>query len=252
MEDIWHTFPAQMGDDQAWITYNHGFAEVAEADKRGNCLRVRVTIKNPTEYGMPTNEEFPALSSLDESIDDAITAAGGVYVGRITVAGCRFFYYYAEGPEDKITGLVDMAATLATYEVQYLWEPDPENKRYWDELYPTLDDWRVIQDLGVLETLSESGDNKSRSRKVTHWAYFPTNQSSTSFKSWVFQQEYELIHSGPVEKEDGDDENQEYVVQFGHSGTMNLGDITHHTIGSDRKARELGGRYDGWETSVET
>ena len=97
MEDIWHTFPAQMGDDQAWITYNHGFAEVAEADKRGNCLRVRVTIKNPTEYGMPTNEEFPALSSLDESIDDAITAAGGVYVGRITVAGCRFFYYYAEG-----------------------------------------------------------------------------------------------------------------------------------------------------------
>ena len=68
----------------------------------------------------------------------------------------------------------------------------------------------------------------------------------------MFLQEYEFIHSGPVEKQDGEDEKEEFVVQYGHSGTMNLGDITHHTIGSDRKARELGGRYDGWETSVET
>lgn len=34
-------------------------------------------------------------------------------------------------------------------------------------------------------------------------------------------------------------------------GTMNFGDITSHIMKSDRKARELGGRYDGWGTSVE-
>ena len=82
MLDIWYTFPASMGDDQAWITYNHGYAEVAEADTRNNHLRIRVKFKNPTEYGMPTNEEFSDLSALDETLDNAIANLGGIYVGR--------------------------------------------------------------------------------------------------------------------------------------------------------------------------
>ena len=94
MLDIWYTFPASMGDDQAWITYNHGYAEVAKADTRNNHLRVRVGFHDPTEYGMPTNEEFPRLSALDESLENVIVKLGGVYVGRITVAGHRYFYYY--------------------------------------------------------------------------------------------------------------------------------------------------------------
>jgi len=32
---------------------------------------------------------------------------------------------------------------------------------------------------------------------------------------------------------------------------MELADIMGHTIAINRKARELGGNYDGWETSVE-
>jgi hypothetical protein len=32
---------------------------------------------------------------------------------------------------------------------------------------------------------------------------------------------------------------------------MALEDITHHTIGLNRKAKEMKGDYDGWETSVE-
>ncbi len=36
-----------------------------------------------------------------------------------------------------------------------------------------------------------------------------------------------------------------------HEGTMELEDITHHTIAINRKVRELGGDYDGWETTIE-
>jgi len=41
-------------------------------------------------------------------------------------------------------------------------------------------------------------------------------------------------------------------VRFSHVGTMVLEDITGRTIAIDRKARELDGDYDGWETSIET
>jgi hypothetical protein len=43
----------------------------------------------------------------------------------------------------------------------------------------------------------------------------------------------------------------EMRVCFTHVGTMSLEDITHHTIPINRRAGELKGKYDGWETSVE-
>ncbi len=245
MLDIWYTFPAAMGDDQAWITYNHGYAEVAKADTRNNHLRVRVGFNDPTEYGMPTNEEFPRLSALDESLENVIVKLGGVYVGRITVAGHRYFYYYLGAKEDQAKKEVDQVASSSNYKLQYLWKPDPEKKKYWDELYPTPDDWQVIQDLKVLDALEKGGDNKDKKREVQHWAYFSTKNNASKYKDWAIEQKYKIISWGST------DDKKEYMVQYSHIGTMNLRDITHHTISANRKARELNGRYDGWETSVE-
>ncbi len=245
MLDIWYTFPAAMGEDQAWITYNHGYAEIAEKDRREHHLRVRTAFKNPTDYGMPTNEEFPALSALDERLDGVVTDLGGVYVGRITVGGYRYFYFYVDVPKEKAVKGIDEVAKSSGYRLQYIYEHDPEKKYYWDELYPTDDDWQVIRDLKVLETLADEGDIRDRAREVTHWAYFDLESNAKHYAAWASTQNYTIVYSGKTE------DGEEYMVQFTHVGTMNLGDITHHTIGANRKARELSGRYDGWETSVE-
>lgn len=245
MEDIWYTFPASMGNDQAWISYNHGYAEVANTDPQSILFRVRVTIKNPTEYGMPTNEEFPALSALDEELDRRITNFKGIYVGRVTVAGQRYFYFYVSISETEANDIINTISYSSKYDLQYIYEPDPEKKYYWNELFPTEDDWQVIQDLKVLDTLSEEGDIKENSREVTHWAYFDQETKARQYANWASEQNYKVLYCGKSE------DNPDFLVQFVHTGTMNFNDITHHTIGLNRKARELDGRYDGWETSVE-
>lgn len=245
MEDIWYTFPAAMGDDQAWITYNHGYSKVAETDKRNNHLRVRVKIKNPNEYGLPTNEEFPFLKEVDEKLEEGIADIGGVYVGRITVAGYRFFYFYTDTNEIEAKKVVDTVAGSSGYSFEIKWEPDQEKKKYLDELYPTSDDWQVISDLKVLDALADDGDDHNKERNVDHWAYFPTSEDASKFKEWVVAEGYNLKSMELTE------DKKQYLVQYSHIGTMNLGDITHHTISSNRKARELNGDYDGWETSVE-
>ena len=234
-----------MGDDQAWITYNHGYADVAKADKRNNHLRVSVGFNSPNEYGLPTNEEFPQISALDESLENAIKKLGGVYVGRITVGGYRYFYYYIDNTEETAQNEVAKIAKSSNYKLQHLWEADPDKKKYWNELYPTDDDWQVIEDLKVLDALKEKGDKKDKKREVFHWAYFPTMDNATRFKDWAIEKNYKIIGFGKT------DDKNEYMVQYSHIGTMNLGDITHHTISANRKARELDGSYDGWETSVE-
>jgi len=245
MLDIWYTFPATMGEDQAWITYNHGYAEVSKVDKRNDHLRIRIKFKNPTEHGMPTNEEYPKLSALDEKLDKAIDNIGGVYVGRITVAGKRYFYYYLDTAEKKVKNIIDKIADSSSYKIQYQFESDIEKKKYWEELYPTFDDWQVIEDLKVLDSLAENGDKKEIKREVQHWAYFSSSEDASKYNAWVIKKFYKVIFYGQT------DDKKEYMVQYSHVGTMDLGDITQHTISANRKARELNGRYDGWETSVE-
>lgn len=245
MKDIWYTFPVAMGENQAWITYNHGYAEVAKEDNRNIHLRIQVDFNNPTEYGMPTNDEFPVLASLEESLDNAIIKQGGVYIGRITVGGQRYFYYYLDSKEEQVIKEIDRISKLTNYNLKYKWESDPGKKKYWDELYPTPDDWQVIKDLQVLDVLSSSGDIKSKKREVQHWAFFDIKENASKFKEWALEHKYRITNFGPT----GD--HSQYLVQYSHIGTMNLGDITNHTITSNRKARELSGKYDGWETSVE-
>ncbi|BCL72287.1 hypothetical protein TUMSATVNIG1_42550 [Vibrio nigripulchritudo] len=245
MLDIWHIFPAAMGENQAWISYNHGYSEIAEEDPRNNVVRVELQFKDPTDYGMPTNEEYLQLSKIDEKLEKKFAELGGVYVGRVTVDGHRFFYFYLNTDEKKAAKIISDVSAEFSYRLQHVYERDIEKSYYWEQLYPTVDDWQVIQDLKVLNSLSEHGDIKDKKREVMHWAYFPIDTECEKFSEWAKSESY-VVHSAceNVEK-------SEFRTKYSHVGTMNLGDITSHTIRSNRKARELGGRYDGWETSVE-
>jgi len=105
-------------------------------------------------------------------------------------------------------------------------------------------DWQVIRDLDVLDALKKQGDDPSVKREISHWAYFPDEPKAQAFASWARGASYKV---GKVERT-GD---QKVVVRFTHVGSMELADITHHSIEINRKAKEIGGDYDGWETSVE-
>lgn len=245
MLDAWYTFPAQMGDHRAFITYNHGYAEISKKDKRDFLLKVRVKIKNPTPAGMPTNEEFPVLSALDEKLDESLAEKGSVYVGRITVDGYRHFYFYLDIAEQTVSDTLEKVANATSYKLQHSYKHDPEKEGYWNDLYPTKDDWQVIQDMKVLDALKEGGDNPKKPREVFHWAYFPDKKVANSFGEWVEANDYKLISIELA------DEKNMMKVRFSHVGTMVLDDITRHTIGINRKATEMNGDYDGWETSIE-
>lgn len=244
MEDTWRMFPASMGDDQAFISFNESFGERAETDARQHHLRVEVAIKDPTEAGMPRGDEFNALSKLDDALEAALVRLGGIYVGRITVAGRRYFYFYLDENEAEARDAAMRAAKPFGYAPQLQWKHDPEKARYWTDLYPTADDWCVIKDMDVLDALQEAGDNADISRTVEHWAYFEAEPAANAFRAWLQSQGFTF-------KSSSQEENGRVCVTFTHEGVMHLADITNRTIRCRRKAEELGGDYDGWETSVE-
>ncbi|CAB3746832.1 hypothetical protein GQ57_15415 [Burkholderia sp. MSh2] len=244
MTDAWGTFPARMGDHQAFISFNHSFAEIAEGDPRTSLLSVRVPLARPTPEGLPAGDEFADLAKIEDLLDAAIAAKGGVQVGRITADGNRDFLFYVPFDEAEAAEIVDALAEQTTYSLQYAHQDDPDKEAYWQTLYPTDDDRQIMHDMQVLDELRKKGDTASVSRRVMHWAFFPDPSDAHQFADWAEAKGYPVESVAPTE--DG-----RSAVRFSHEGTMALADITRHTVAISREARSLGGEYDGWETSVE-
>ncbi|BCM07126.1 hypothetical protein MAFF241647_14830 [Ralstonia solanacearum] len=243
MADAWETFPAQMGDYRAFIAFNDSYAQIARTDPRTSLFRVRVAFKHPTPEGMPPEGEFPELRNVLNLLSAAVAAEGGIHVGRLTAKGCRHFYFYVALSEEKVLDIFDSVAAQTPYELAYAYQEDPDKGGYWKNLYPTADDWQMIRDIRVLDALKDKGDISDVTRPVSHWAYFPGQNEAQQFADWASENRYN-VHAVAVT----DDKKVE--VRFTHDGTMELEEITHHTIIINRQARALGGNYDGWETRV--
>src|SRR5215831_4763650 len=243
MADAWHTFPAQMGEHRAFITFNEAYAREADSDSRDVLLRVRAEIKRPNATGMPTDEEFPNLAALDEKLKNQFGPGSGSYVGKVTVNGRRHFFFYVTCSEETASQAIERISKETTYNLAYSYEKDAAKEGYWRDLYPTPDDWQMIRDLQVLDALREQGDNAEKSREVTHWAYFRDSSAARLFSDWAVAAGY------AVPERQSSEGGGESKMRFIHRGTMVLEDITHHSITISRKVRELGGEYDGWETA---
>jgi hypothetical protein len=168
---------------------------------------------------------------------------GALYVGRITVAGHRHFYVYTSEDdaawEPRLAGL----SQRHQYEVASYIEADEQRNGYWKELYPDEASWQVIKDMEVLEVLKKQGDDGTTARRIQHWAYFPEKTNAGHFGAWAAKQGYQVK---PV----SESKDNKFVVSFFHEGTLELTDITSHSIRSNRAAKEFRGLYDGWETPV--
>jgi len=242
----WHTFPAQMGEHRAFITFDESYAREAPKDARSVLVKVRAVIKKPNASGMPTDQEFPELRALDANLETSFNSNGGRFVGNVTVNGRRYFYYYVSCTENDAAELIQRTSRETGYDLAYVYEEDSAKQGYFNDLYPTPDDWQMIKDLQVLDVLRERGDATQKPREISHWAYFADPEQARRFADWAKANNYNVGDIEPLET------SGKTTVRLSHVGTVVLEDITRHTIGLNRKARELNGDYDGWETSIES
>jgi hypothetical protein len=243
MSDQWEFFPCQMAEHRASIFYDHGIRDSIDTAAPGRLLKVRVPFKLPRQDGLPANEEFQQLSALENDLQALVQEHESIYVGRVTVDRHRHFYIYTPDAEETWSDKLETLGATHGYQLGFSIEHDEKHDGYWQQLFPTDDDWQVIQDLHVIEVLERDGDDGSASRCIDHWAYFPSRSTAEQFSHWAREQRYAIASTNATD--DG-----KFCVRFSHEGTVRLPDITSHTIALRRKASEFGGEYDGWETPV--
>ncbi|MES0490246.1 MAG: DUF695 domain-containing protein [Leptospirales bacterium] len=244
MDEDWYSFPAQMDDRPAYVTFNNAFAKEAKVDRHKNHIVLKATFKQPTEYGMPAGAEHEILEHIDNLLEEAINSNNGVYVGHVTIEGHRYYHYYVNLEENDMAVLVNPINEQTDYMLEFIVQEDPEKNGFWNDLYPTDDEWRIIHDMEALDELLEAGDIRDRLREVFHWAGFDSDESASDFQAWL-----EDNSMNPISTEKEETRNR-YIVHYSHTGTMDISDLMIYTLGSNRKASELGGTYEGWETTA--
>jgi uncharacterized protein (TIGR01619 family) len=245
MPDDWKFFMCQMGDHLASIMVDVGIADSIESAPP-RLARMRLKYKQPSENGLPTNEEFEAVVALEDTLEEFLAGTGDVYAGRVTTKGHRQFLVYTTRDEQTWKAFAGDLSARSGYVVQGLVEDDAAHDGYWKDLYPTPDDWCVIRDMEVVEQLEKAGDDSSVERKIEHWIYFPSEAAAGPFIAWATADRF--THDAEYS---GADDDGRYGVRLHHVGPSDQRAISSHTIALSRKAQEFGGDYDGWETSVE-
>jgi hypothetical protein len=243
MSDKWEFFPCQMGEHRASIFFDYGIRESMDTAVPPNLLKVRIVLSQPRPDGLSASEEFQKLSAFEDDLLKVVQQRESCYVGRITVDGHRHFYIYTCDPEAGWSAQLAALGETHGYAISFVMTEDENHKGYWQELFPTEDDWQVILDLRVLEHSEKRGDNLTLSRRIDHWAYFPSRGVAEEFSQWLEGEAYVSVTLHP-----SDDDR--ICVHFSHEGSLRLEDITRHTIALRRKASELKGEYDGWETPI--
>jgi hypothetical protein len=151
MSDQWKFFPCQMGEHSASIFFDHGISDTIEQGVLRDLLKVRIAFKRPRPDGLPTNDEFQQLTALEGALQAMIERHESIYVGRVTLDGHRHFYIYTSGSsEEAWSARLEALGEVHGYEVSFALAPDASHNGYWQELFPTEDDWQVIKDLRVL------------------------------------------------------------------------------------------------------
>lgn len=245
MSEHWEFFPCQMGEHIAFIFYDHGIRETIDSFEENQQVRFDLTYRSPSDNGLPTDEEFEAVKDVEDRIEAFAASNGGIYVGRVTTAGHRYFYSFVGVAAEQVDGFVDDVNAATGYALEIRIADDPEKKGYWSDLYPTADDWQMINDSKVVEALKKSGDLAQIKRRIDHWAYFKSKSNAEAFIDWVVEQGFSLESMDQTRSSSGD-----WMVQFHRLDSPELYTINGITYSLRHKAIELEGEYDGWETSV--
>lgn len=257
MSDNWIYYPCQMGENRAFIYYNETAKEQLENQPELNhCLRIEIDLKHPREDGLPQNHEHEALYAYEDLLVEKLAPINGIYTGRVTVSGLRYFYCYlnpgyigdnSHSARDKIPTLLKELQLKTGYKATHLLELDLERDHFHNALSPTDNDWQVINDIKVLEALEKHGDQPNIPREIDHWIFFKTPEFRENYQQWARNSGFQVRTS--FESEDKT-EPHPYTLQIYKTACTTLEEISHITLTLKHKADEMDAEYDGWETPV--
>jgi|TARA_Y100000310_G_C20679507_1_gene815081 regulator of RNase E activity RraB len=248
LSDNWDFYFCSIDEKLASVFLDLGIADSAPLKDYQDLAYVRVFMNQPREDGLSSNDETDSLNALEDQLENKLTADdASVYVGRSTSDGERDFFFYTSDVTSWSSEVAEAMGEFPAYRFEQGGRNDEDWSLFFDFLFPSEMNWQVIQNRRVCEDLENKGDSFNDQREIDHWAYFPDEVSLKEFETKVLDLGFKLCGYTGAEED-----QREFGIHISKVDLPSYETIDDITLPLFDLAKELGGEYDGWTTTVVT
>jgi len=246
-EESWDVYMAQYEKGAGSTVINMSAKDYAPLKEFPFLLETGVHLINCTGDGLPSKAEFDKLYKISDKIKAVIDAAAkNKLVGTFSYQCERIDYYYL-GDTGAIRQKIEAVykSAFPRYKYSITIRKDENWEAYLTFLYPNDETREYMENEKVILNLTKAGDNLSKPRQVDHWLYFKTEDDRSKFVAYCSNEHYKIEGKNFLK-----DATLHYQLQISRVDNVDLSSISKITILLRKKASELNGSYDGWETIV--
>ena len=247
-QEEWEFYFSNVNDKLGSLFVDLGLHKVAPIADKPNVVWVSIKMNNPREDGLSSQEESGLLGDIEDALVEKIVSKhNAIYVGRLTSAGDRDLYFYFGDTTLYDKTISEVMVAYPKYQFDFGSKEDKEWGGYFDFLYPLPQQFQSIQNRRVIEQLEKGGDNLTKEREVFHWIYFKSESDRENFLEKIKNDNFSIVDKGS-DKSWGE---FAYRLQLKRVDKVDQNSVDEYVIYLWKLADEIGGDYDGWETSIE-
>lgn len=245
----WTFYFSNVNDKLSSVATDLNLISIAPVNEQDKVICISIKMPNPRGDGLSSNKDADDLWKIEDEIIKVFEnkKLNYTFAGRITSNGFRDFYFFGENTILMKKQVSSTIAEFPKYEFNFEHKLDKEWSVYFDFLYPSPRQMRVIRNRQVLEQVEKLGDSLTKPRIVFHWIYFKTQKELNQFENFTANLGFETKNKVKTEEFD----EYKFVILISRVDKVGYDDIDDYVLKLWEKALELNGDYDGWETSLE-
>ncbi len=246
-EENWDVYMAQYEKGAGSTIIDMSLKGLAPMKQFPFLLATGVKLIKCSPDGLPVKDEFEMLYQISDRMKlliDSLTK--NKPAGTFSYQCERTDYYYLS----DTTGVRKiLESAYQTAFPQYKYSVKIKNDEQWDAylsfLYPNEETFEYMSNQKVIQNLTKEGDDLSKPRQTDHWLYFKTEADRDIFIRYAVKEKFKVESKKLIK-----DTALKYQLQISRTDKIDIESISAVTIALRKKAKELQGTYDGWETFV--
>jgi uncharacterized protein (TIGR01619 family) len=248
-KEMWDFYLSDVDDKPGSFYLDLGLSQVAPIEKMPFFFYVSIIMNRPRTDGLSSNDEYDKLIELEDHLVASVKRKHDVvYVGRLTSGGARDFYFYTDDTLLIEKTISESLVQFPMYQYDFEVKEDKDWSFYSDFIYPNPRQLQCILNRSVVENLEKNGDRLHKSREVCHWIYFKSPDDREHYIAKTTEKGFKTDQTDINEQYD---KEYKYSLKISRVDSVGYRDVDEYVLYLWELAAELGGQYDGWETSVE-
>jgi uncharacterized protein (TIGR01619 family) len=247
-QEDWAPYLTTVDSDKVGsVMVDLGLTTLAPVDTRPYRYVVSIGLLHASPNGLPNDQEFSTLSSIEESIQSSLrTQRSAVFVGHLFCEADMTLYFYLPDEQDPVPLINEVLQRFPGYSFRGKLEKDAGWEAYKDFLYPLPIQMQSINNLRVIEQLGSHGDIHEKERQVDHWIYFANEQDRASFIRKLNGKGFRVEGKETVDHTDG----KPFQLHISRVDKITPGSADAYILDLWQLAHDCNGDYDGWETFI--